>query len=345
MAAVPLSPGDRDLLDRIFARLFAGDPTAVADLDAFERRHPDRLETVRTVAWGLACVRDWTAGWPAPAFDAAQERAPVADRELDYVACFIALPPTGRTMAGGELRPALDRDGHHALIRNCFAAIRHAAPAARRVLLTNAATPLPDDLGADAIIRDPIRPESLMRDRLAAYRRHLDRLPTGCRGVVFVDPDVVACRSPAIAFDRPFGLGLTWRHRPPTMPINGGVLFARATPAARWLLDRALDCYAAVAGEPRVAAAFLRLFGTPLEAWYGDQVALAALAGWRRFQRPEVRPKAFGPGATLGLLPCDAFNRTIDGDEVGGHGDAVMVHFKGRSKDAQAGFVRALIGG
>ncbi|MCC7275376.1 MAG: hypothetical protein IT561_22095 [Alphaproteobacteria bacterium] len=337
-----MSPEDSALLDAILRRLLGGEAQAVADLDAFERRHADRLETVRTVAWGLVCVRDWTAGIVRPAFDPAAEATPVDDAGLDIVTCFIRLPPPPPTMTGGEMHPPMTLAERHGLIRDCLTAARRAAPAARRILISNDDTPLPGDLGADRVVRDAIYPQTLMGDRIAAYRRHVAEMPPDRAGAVFIDPDVVCCRSPAEAFATPFSLALTWRRSPLTMPINSGVVFARRNAAALWLLDRALDCYAAICAEPRIAAAFRRLFGRPLEAWYGDQVALAALARWRRFGAPVVKPRRFGVGATLGLLPCTRFNHAVDAAGTADIEDRVLIHFKGHAKDALAAFVRAL---
>ncbi|MCC7275379.1 MAG: hypothetical protein IT561_22110 [Alphaproteobacteria bacterium] len=341
-----LGKDEAEGLRRTFRRLLQGEDVdhglaVVADHAA---RHPDHPMVRWLAAWGPAVARDWAAGPPPPPFDpAAEDTAPQA-ADLDLAVCFVARPPgmTSDPAAG----PPPDAAAYHALIRGCFAAARAAAPAMRRVLLTNRATALPDALGADLVVRAEIAPERLMPDRLRAYRDPL--AATDRAGAVFVDPDVVVCRSPETAFHAPFSVGLTWRRGYPAMPINSGVLFARATPGAAWILDRALACHDAIAGDRALAAAFARLHGVALPAWYGDQVALAALAGWRRFRgTASPEPRRFGPGATLAFLPEDPFNLAVDPDAVPPAAELrrrVLVHFKGNAKGGARRLVDDILG-
>ena len=342
----PLPRAEREALDAIYERLVHGDAAAIAELDAFEHRHPDRLETLRTVAWGLLQVRDWTAGMAPPPLDAAAETVRPDDGAIDIVVCHVALPASPLVFGGRALRTVLNERDHHARLRLGFDAMRRAAPDARRVLISNPDTMLPDDLGYDLLVRHRIRPDFVMLDRLRAYRDHLDAMPAGRAAVAFVDSDVIVCRSPAVAFAAPFSLALTWRTTPPTMPLNGGAIFARRTDGARWLFDRMLECFDRIGGEARIATACRRIFGATIEGWYGDQMAMAALAGWRRFERPPPAPRVFGPGATLAFLPSDPFNFAVP--TQGPHHPAalaarVLVHFKGASKHLAAELVPLIL--
>ncbi|MGE0718327.1 MAG: hypothetical protein AB7P02_22965 [Alphaproteobacteria bacterium] len=340
-----LAADDATLLRKTFRDLVQHRhvPEGLAVIEEYRTRQPEHPMVRWLAAWGPAVARDWTAGFPPASFDPAAEAAPIGDAELEIVVWFAACP---EGMTGGKLGgPAGSAEAYMALVRDCFATARRAAPAIRTVLLTDERTVVPDDVGADAVRRSAVAPEHLMFERMRAYRGHL--AATGRAGIVFVDPDVLVCRSPALAFDRPHSLGLTWRSDPQTMPVNGGVIFARRTPGALWLLDRALGCYAAMADDPVLGPAFARLNGLPLRAWHGDQVALAAMTGWRRFASQAPAPRTFGAGTTIALLPDDPFNFAV---EQGATIDdaalrrRVLVHFKGAAKALAPSLAASLLG-
>lgn len=310
--------------------------TALQEIEAVAARHPDDRSALEAVSWASLIGGGWDDGLPPLAFAPADEALPVAEAQTDLVVCFVDLPPAPKASGRGVAeRWDIPREAHLQMLRACFGAAHRAAPAMRRVLVTNASTTLPGDLGADHVAIAPIRPDHFMYDRIRLYRDWLDTPAPSRSAAIFIDSDVITCRSPVDAFARPFSLAVTAREGWPAMPVNGGVVFARRTRAAVALLDRAVVLYDRIAGHPVLADRFRRLHGSPLSAWYGDQMALAALVGWRKDWRDPAPPTAVGPGATIRILPSDPFNHAPEARERYDWDDLarrVFVHFKGGAK-------------
>lgn len=142
---------------------------------------------------------------------------------------------------------------------------------------------------------------------LMTYRGdHLSAL--GRKDVLSLDVDVIVQRDLRKVFHKPFDVAVTKRKGPiygadgvditVPMPYNAGVIFAQ-TPAV-W--DR--------------MAMLIRSMPDDLQTWWGDQIALKALA-------PEFN--------TL-ELPCSIYNYTpsTEDEDVS---DKAVVHYKGNRKD------------
>jgi len=155
-----------------------------------------------------------------------------------------------------------------------------------------------------------------------------------CREPVwFIDTDVLMLKPfPALGEAH---MALTWRANvggkltdneslAAMMPYNGGVIGMR--PSARsieiliWMRER------------------LKRMAPHLQAWYGDQVALAALGGPRPVEDESLEERSIpwvieapGPVAMIRKLPCSTWNFTpaeADEDFTG----IGALHFKGHSR-------------
>ena len=85
-----------------------------------------------------------------------------------------------------------------------------AAPAARRILLTDEATTVPATLPAHEVRRFALDPAHLMYERMRVQAAYLnDRLAGRCS--ILMDSDIVVNREPSLVFGEAFDVGLTWR--------------------------------------------------------------------------------------------------------------------------------------
>ena len=156
----------------------------------------------------------------------------------------------------------------------------------------------------------------------------------------FIDPDTLLQKP--LVMPPKCDIAATWRvvlldvdrEAVADMPYNFGVIGFRGTPAAR---------DAAVWMRERVAS-----FNPGYQDWYGNQMALAALAGpipsngvdpivrrgipWRPFDEPTT-------SVNIARLPCDEWNYTpITGDEI--CDDKRLLHFKGVRRKFMPAYAR-----
>jgi hypothetical protein len=247
---------------------------------------------------------------------------------IDLVAFHVDLP-----RAPSGIHKPID---YMKVLQLAFQAAAIKAPSARRIILTDEATVIPADAGAQEIRRFPLDPGSLMYERMRLQRLYLQGRPVG-RASVFMDTDVVVNRDPAEVFQRQFDVALTWRTGFPDAPFNGGLIFAGPGEGAYGFISDALACYDQIAASPALAG----LFSRSLKGWWGDQFALAALVGYRQFAQRQSDGATIND-ALVAYLPCATFNFTLDAGNSYSPADLrqkYCVHFKGNRKHLLARYV------
>jgi hypothetical protein len=210
------------------------------------------------------------------------------------------------------------------------------APHARRVLLTDELTHVPDNYKVDDVIRKPVRVDRLMYERMLLQEQFLAARPSD-RATVFMDVDIVTNRDPAEIFIEDFDIGLTWRPELPDSPINGGLIFVGAGPRGLTFFQEMIRCYDALASD----AALAPLCPDDLRAWWGDQFALAAMVGYRNLGRHKPDQMTVG-GVHVRLLPCQEYNFTPEsGDRYSADflDSRYFLHFKGNRKPLLAEYL------
>lgn len=150
-------------------------------------------------------------------------------------------------------------------------------------------------------------------------------------GMVFLDTDTIMLQMLPVNVDD--DLVVTWRAAAmgnsegvaKFMPYNYGVIGVRAgyrsLQAFMWMRER------------------IRSMSPALQGWYGNQVALAALAGPRPDDGKRVVSReipwtltSFGDAVTVRQVPCSRYNYTpqMVGERI--HGTRSVLHFKGKKR-------------
>jgi hypothetical protein len=259
---------------------------------------------------------------------AVERREPPAQADVDLVAFHVGLPanPSG-------IHAEID---YMAVLSRSFEAARLRAPEARRILITDEATSVPDSIGANAVVRFPIDTSKLMFERMRVQERFLAARPAG-RASVLMDSDVVVNRDPREVFGEVFDVGLTWRKGFVEAPFNGGMLFVAEGDAGAAFFRRAIECYEAIAADPGVRAAFPQ----GIKAWWGDQFALASLVGYRTWAE-STREALRIDDWRVRFLPCDEYNATLEAGRPYTPQELRakrFIHFKGNRKDQQSQYL------
>ena len=304
---------------------------AAAPLRALAARLPQHPLVRILLRW--AALLD--VGWPAQrdttegAAAAPARSTPIAPDAIDLVLFHVDLPASS------------GMGDYLAVARLSFEAAAHRAPQARRLLLTDERTAVPDGLGAHEVLRRPLDPALLMYERMRAQELYLAERPAG-RATVFMDVDVVPNRDPAGIFAEDFDVGLTWRNDVPDAPINGGLILVGPGEAGLAFFRETRRCYDALAANARLRS----LVDRDLRAWWGDQFAFAAMAGYRSFAA--TPPQAMRvAGAKLRLFPCADFNFTPEpGPSYAADflASRWFLHFKGNRKPMQAQYLAHMRG-
>lgn len=245
----------------------------------------------------------------------------VLPQQIDLVAFHVDLPS-----APSGIHEPVD---YQKVLQLSFAAAALRAPLARRIVLTDETTAIPEETGAHEIRRFALDPGALMYERMRLQQLYLRSRPSE-RASVFMDTDVVMNRDPAEVFQQQFDIGLTWRTGFPDAPFNGGLIFAGPGDKALGFLTDARACYDSMVGSPAVGA----LFSRSIKGWWGDQFALAALVGYREFARRQS-DGALVNDALVAYLPCERFNFTLEPGNRYSPDDLRQkscVHFKGNRK-------------
>lgn len=279
-------------------------------------------------------MRRWAAliefDWPAPRGDATPDvRTPPTPEQIELVLFHADLPAS----APSGLHGRIDYMEAAAL---SFAAAARSAPGARRILLTDERTDVPDSVGAHNVIRMPLDGGRLMYERMRLQERHLAARPAG-RATVFMDVDVATNRNPAEIFASDFDVGLTWRAEFPEAPINGGLIFVGPGDRGHAFFREALRCYDVLAADARVAP----LFERDLRAWWGDQYALVLMVGYRQLAERVTGGVTVGD-ARVQFFACDEYNFTPEPNvryEDGFLDSRFFLHFKGNRKSMQSEYL------
>lgn len=270
--------------------------------------------------------------WPLPrsAFAIAPRIAPPPEA-IDLVAFHVDMPS-----APSGIHGAID---YTAVLALSFESARLRAPRARRILLTDEATRVPESMAVDRVLRFPIDPARLMYERMRVQSRYLEAREGG-RASVLMDSDVVVNRDPAPIFAEAFDVGLTWRPGFADAPFNGGMIFVSEGTQGCAFFRAALACYDALAAHAPLQSAFPR----DLRAWWGDQFALAATVGLRAYREHSGEGLRVD-GTAVRFFPCETHNFTLE--PARRHSAAELrskhfVHFKGNRKALQAQYLDAM---
>ena len=317
------------LYQSALALLFKGRADAaapeIAQLAAAAPANPDLRRLARQAA---------IIGFPWPAERAPARtvgRAPPAQESIDLVSFHVNLArtPTG-TNASIDYMATLALSLESSAIR---------APAARRILITDEVTPVPDGLPVHQVMRFPIDAQRLMFERMRVQELYLRDRNAG-RASVLLDSDVVVNVDPAGVFTEAFDIGLTWRTGIPDAPFNGGVIFVSEGTGGREFFAKALACYQAFAGDSRVAP----LYPGDLKSWWGDQFAFALLVGYREYAERSSDTLSIDR-LRARLFPCAHYNFTMEDRReytIEELRRKYFIHFKGERKAFQAQYLQAM---
>jgi hypothetical protein len=322
----------QSLGQQAYAHLIQGRADLARPLvEQLQRMRPDDPQ-VRQLACFLMVI-----GFDCPARRqpyAPATRAAPATAQLDLVAFHVDL-----ARAPSGIHGQID---YTTVLSQSFESAALRAPGARRILLTDEATRVPDTMPVDEVIRQPIDPDRLMFERMRVQVRYLESRAAG-RSSVLMDSDVVVNADPAGVFGEDFDVGLTWRPGFADSPFNGGMIFVAASAGGLGFFRKAHACYAAIADE----AAKARLFAKDLRAWWGDQFALAALVGYREFAGRSTEGLEVD-GTKVRFFPCETHNFTLEPaqkyrtDELR---RKFFIHFKGNRKALQDQYLAGMRAG
>lgn len=273
--------------------------------------------------------------WPARRAPFAPAKiTPPASGDLDLVAFHVDLPA-----APSGIHGAID---YMTVLAHSLESARLRAPAARRILLTDEATRVPDAIGVDQVLRFPMNREQIMFERMRVQALYL-RDRESARASVLMDSDVIVNVDPAGVFAEDFDVGLTWWPEFPDAPFNGGMIFVAPGAAGLEFFEKARRCYEALAADPAVAAPFPR----DLRGWWGDQFALAALVGYREFAERSTNAIAVD-GIRVRFFPCETHNFTLEPSREYRTEELrqkFFIHFKGNRKALQSQYLAAMRAG
>lgn len=235
---------------------------------------------------------------------------------------------------------------HAALARTSIESVRKADPAAQVLVMTDEAARTWDLSAAIGVIPSGL---PIMLANLEAQVRALVTAPIGSE-LVFLDTDILVLEPLPIPFEA--DVVVTWRDHVGTnargekvegvaraMPYNYGVLGARqgyaAIEAFFWLRER------------------VRQMHTVYQDWYGNQLALAQLAGpppaaatpdGRPIERRPLRwtYTAWGNEVRIAKLPGERWNYTPQqvGEQI--HGKRGILHFKGGKRALMESYAKRL---
>jgi hypothetical protein len=288
----------------------------------------DRPQLARQMRQAVAVVGfDWPADRSPVTLAAAPPPEPA---NVELVSFHVDLPEAPSGLHGGV--------DYGAVLAQSFESARLRAPAARRVLLTDEATAVPDLGPGVEVLRYRLDRSRLMFERMRIQAEYLRDRPA-IRATVLMDSDVVVNAEPSPIFSEDFDVGLTHRSGLPEAPLNGGMIFVAPGQAGARFLAKALDCYESLASRPSIAS----LYPADLRAWWGDQFALAALVGWRALG--QRTGEAVGvDGIRVRIFPCDTHNYTLEQRAYRAEDlrHRYFVHFKGKSKAMLPMYLEAL---
>lgn len=288
-----------------------------------------RLEFVELAARAAAVIG---FRWPLVRVPFTPEPRPgPAQDAVDLVAFHVDLP-----RAPSGIHDAFD---YTQVLALSFESARIKAPRARRILLTDEATRVPDSIGVDEVRRFPLDASRLMYERMRVQSIYLEGREPG-RASVLMDSDVVVNQDPAAVFAETFDVGLTWRKDFPDAPFNGGMIFVAEGGGGPEFFRRVRACYDALAAD----AALQRFYPRGLQGWWGDQFALAVVVGFAEFHEHRAGGVAV-EGLRVRFFPCETHNYTMESGvqhSVETLRRKYFIHFKGNRKSMQAQYLEFL---
>ena len=225
-----------------------------------------------------------------------------------------------------------------AVLRAAFAIAARRAPQAKRILLTDTNTSIPDDILIDEIHRFPINTAHLMYERMRVQESYLASRLTD-RYSILMDSDVAVNRDPCEAFAQDYDVGLTWRSQFPDAPFNGGLLLVGPGKAGLTFFRHAGLCYERMATSTAIAS----LYPLDLRNWWGDQYALAATVGHRAFAHRQADTLLID-GIRVMFFPCAEYNYTLEEKRNYDEADLAQkffIHFKGNRKNSMIDYFTA----
>jgi hypothetical protein len=327
----------------LVAHLRAGDFDAAAAAVEAALRHGPSRDLARKLAHHIEAMK---FVWPAE-----RSRLPPAADEPDIEPAAAGAPNVVYFHVEPKHRPhpSCDDVDYFDLIAASSEASRRALRDCRTILLTDESTAIPAGLPIDQTVRLPLSPEEVVRARLKAMVAFLAS-PLAETDSVFLDSDAVVVGDLAGVFGRRFDVAFTtrsnWAHSPDDlMPFNVGVMFARGRgrEAAHGFFAMCVECL----DRLEQTAAVQRAFPEGIRRWWGDQIAPAAVVGWRAYQSwilpGHTDRLRVGPADVL-FLPSDQYNFSIDGEaspEI--LRSKRILHFKGRRKAAIRSCLAALV--
>ena len=267
--------------------------------------------------------------WPAARENAVSpRREPPALDAIDLVAFHVDLP-----RAPSGIHAPTD---YMEVLALSFESARLRAPSARRILLTDENTRVPDSLPVDEVRRFPLDAQLPMFERMRVQEVYL-RERDSRRSSVLMDSDVVVNDDPASIFAERFDIGLTWRPEFADAPFNGGMIFVAEGDGGRQFLAKSLACYEALAADAAIASHFPK---SP-KAWWGDQFALALLVGYRAYAE-RTGDTILVDGLRVRLFPCAEYNFTLEPNRNYTRDELRrkrFIHFKGNRKALQSQYL------
>jgi hypothetical protein len=272
----------------------------------------------------------------AQRFAAAFDRAGARGRPANLFVYHVDLP-AGTRLDYPDVAMDVARFDHRAVLEHFLERKRRFMPQAQVFLATSAGSPLralaAEDVSVVELEADPAWP--MYHRALAMHGYALSSAFDA--DTAFLDSDAFLNRALDQVFALDFDVALTYRADPGLMPVNEGVIFARAArpDAVRDFFARFVATYDAVAVDEAITAYY-----GDVRRWRGGQLSLNALAAPLAPFSP-YRRDTIG-GATLRLLPCDTFNYSWDDTGAVRLADRVIVHLKGARKDSLAALRAAL---
>lgn len=228
---------------------------------------------------------------------------------------------------------------HAAMCATSIESVRRVDPQARCFVITDEQTP-EWSVPAGIVFIDPGMP--IMQANLEAQITAMFMAQMWDEPVIFLDTDIILLQKLPCLGD----LTITWRDHvgmkddekvegvAAQMPYNYGVMIARpgrrATEALIFMRER------------------IRKMHSRFQDWYGNQLALAELAGAKPATEQEIVTRRIpwslvsqGSELTVAKIPCETFNFTPQqaGEDVSGK---AVLHFKGKSRALMEGYAKEL---
>jgi hypothetical protein len=179
------------------------------------------------------------------------------------------------------------------------------------------------------VVELEVPPDQPMYQRVASMCAYV-RSAAFVKDTLFLDSDAFLSANFTEYLDADYDVAVTVRDDPGLMPVNEGVIVARAErrAAVREFFDRYLATYEALLSDDRISSYY-----GDIRKWRGGQLSLNAVT---RTAHPYSSPRRISIGdARLQCLPCDPFNFSYDyGANVAQEqlASKVVVHMKGGRK-------------